>query len=266
MKITKSIGIILFLLACFESSGYTQNIKKEIQSLEEDYRKFNFQRVIDKGKFLLKDPFLTKGDSLKVYQFMLNASYTLNDTVQARKLINEILNCSSDFVPDPKITSPKIVEFFNLIKKQKITLPNSAGKLKKNQSESLTSIPSPPVKYLFSTLFLPGSGHLWQGEKKRGYLFSTISAVFWGGIYYYSHKTSENRKKYMQAAGNDDYDDLYDRYNSSYKIRNTLIAGYVLYNCYVLYDFYTSRNHEQKLSLQYSPQNDGIRLSYSKCW
>lgn len=266
MRITKSIGIILFLLACFETSGYAQNIKKEIQSLEEDYRKFNFQLVIDKGKFLLKDPFLTKGDSLKVYQFMLNASYTLNDTVQARKLINEILKCSSDFAPDPKITSPKIIEFFNLIKKQEITLPTSAIKPKKNQSETLTTIPSPPAQYLFSTLFLPGSGHLWQGEKKRGYLFSTISAVFWGSIYYYTSKTSENRKKYMRAARNDDFDDLYAHYNSSYKIRNTLIAGYILYNCYVLYDFYTSTNRKHKFSLQYSPQHDGIRLCYSKCW
>jgi len=102
---------------------------------------------------------------------------------------------------------------------------------------------------LFS-LILPGSGHLMQQRKSKGYLFTAASGLLISGIIYYSYETESRRDDYMKQSGNADYNKLYNKYNQSYKIRNGMITGYSLFAIYVLYDLL---NYPAGSTIQLSP-------------
>jgi len=77
------IVIIYFLFSM--TALKAQGIKDEIASLEKEFKNFQYNLVIEKGKFLLADRYTTKSDSLQIYQYILSSAYSINDTILARE-------------------------------------------------------------------------------------------------------------------------------------------------------------------------------------
>lgn len=244
-------------------NGYSQDISAEIQLLENDLRNFNYPKVLTKGRFLLSEPNITKKDSLKIYEYIINAAYSLNDTISAKNVIKDALKCSQNFSPDPRITSPKIISYFNSVKAK---LDDSTQKVKSETTEppSLTFEPV-AAKYLLTSLLYPGSSHLIRGYKK-GYYFTGISSILLGTIVYSSIQVADTRDKYMRARSNVNFDELYNNYNSAYKIRNVLVFSYFVFNLYTLYDFYSSEIKNTKSSMSIIQNQNSIILQYTYSW
>lgn len=216
-----------------------QETRKEIQRLEEDFRQFQFELVLKKGRFLLGEPYLSHQDSLLIYQYMLNAAYALGDTIQARRIIDEILVVFPDFQLDPRITSPKIIEFYNYYRKEKLRLQQEQAK-GTNPPVPVPGMSLPSVSPLpvIAGVILPGSGHLLVGRSKRGWIFVGISSVLLGSALYYTQKTRTLEDAYLSARH--DFDQYYNRYSRAYKIRNALWIQYGLWSVFGIYDLYRS--------------------------
>lgn len=258
--------ILYSLLFSLNENSYSQDISSEIQLLENDLRDFNYQKVLNKGRFLLSESDITQKDSLKIYEYILNAAYSLNDTLTAKNIAEKIVKCSYNFNPDPRITSPKIIRFFNSVK-EKMVQPLTGKKIpgSNEQTSNPISFEPLPSKYLLTSLFFPGSSHLLKGHKK-GYYFASISSVLIGGIVYSSIKTVNAREDYMQAKTGTNFDQLYDKYNSAYNIRNGLIVGYLLFNLYTLYDFYSNEVKNKAISLNVIQNQNSYSLQFSYAW
>jgi len=236
---------------------FAQNLDREINSLEQDFKSFEYKKVLQKGRFLLADAYASHADSLVIFQYMLSSAYALNDTSQAKSIILEILKDQPNFVLNPKETSPKIVEFFNLIKKDHIGHPrkNPLKPAELSKSKVQNKVPG---FVLAGSVILPGSAHYFQGMQTKGISFSAVSAILISSTVYFSFKTSSDRDKYMLARNDASYDKLYNTYNSSYKMRTLSFAAWGLWSLYCLYDFQQSNliqpvydNQNQALSLQF---------------
>lgn len=252
--------ILLLLVFFIAANIYAQNLNDEINSLEKDFKSFEYKKVLQKGRFLLSDTYATHSDSLMIFQYMLSSAYALNDSVQAKNIIFDILKSQPDFALNPKNTSPKIVEFFNFIKNEQIEKPKQviADSTILLDNKQVNPIPG---GVLLSGVLFPGSAHIFQGYKKNGFIFSAVTGALLGSTIYYFFSTESNREKYMSAKGQDNYNKLYSNYNSSYKMRNLFSAAYGLWSLYCLYDLQTQNNirpifdtQRQSLSLQFQHQ------------
>ncbi len=237
----KYLFIVLVMLFCHGLFG--QDLERDIQSLEKDFKSFNYKKVIEKGQFLLADPYTSKEDSLRIYKFILSSAYALNDTTLAKKVVLDILACEPSFVPNPRETSPKIIEFFNYVKKQKLPF------IQVKRDTVYLPATTKPIKVplmkpysLVSGILLPGSGHLLEGFTSRGYVFSAISVTLLAGTIYAAVETGNRYDAYMSAEGNADYNRLYNDYNQMYKTRNALIFVYGLWSLYGLFDLQNQFN------------------------
>lgn len=253
-------GIIFSLiLLSFLQLKAQSHISRQIENLEKEFRSFQYEKVLEKGNFLLSDPYVTKEDSLQILKYMLNSAYALADTSEAKKIIHKIIKCDPDFALNPMETSPKIIEFYEHVKKQvkahKPLIPS-----KPVIRTVIKPVPL-PASSSFLSLMLPGSGHLHQKFKKKGWFYSGVSGAILGGLIYSSVKTSKARKDYLSARPGSDFDKLYNQYNNSYKLRNILLISFLIWDGYVYYDLQKewrfrirSRFKDDALSMQISWQ------------
>ncbi len=262
----KFIHIIFWGVVIFHWQPLTaQNQKEEIQSLENDFKSFKYQMVLNKGRFLLAAPSVSHQDSLLIFQYMLNAAYALNDTSQARGIINDILKSEPHFSPDPQLTSPKIIEFFNEVKKNSPHYPQRPA-VSEDTTKIIVVEPQVKASGVLSSVILPGSGHLFSNRRTKGILFSGISVALMGGIIYSVAEMTNRRDDYMNARGNVDYDDLYSKYNRAYKTRNWLVTAYGLYSLYVVYDLLHYHPPSKKTAIQLKYLDNKPMLGIQTSW
>lgn len=253
--------LLSFILFSLFAQAHAQNIKKEIISLENSFKAFEYEKVIRKGKFLLADPYTTTEDSMLIYQYMLSSAYTLNDTTQAREFIHDLLNNRPDFALNPVDTSPKIVEFFNLIKKD-----FKAEPVIQASDSKIIQFPEkfemPKSSTIMLGILVPGTAHLIQSNRKNGAYFTTISGLLLGSSVYFVYKTSSDRKAYMKARDGSNFNSLYSTYNSSFKTRNTLAIAYGIWSLYCLFDFHKSFMLQPK----YESEKQSLSLAWQYRW
>ncbi len=260
----KIVGLC-FLLIFSGQLFAQQHIKEQIKDLDKDFRSFQYKKVIEKGQFLLSDPYVTKEDSLEIYKYMLNAAYALADTAQAKQIIKQIIKCDPEFALNPKDTSPKIIEFFNHVKSQ---IKHHQPIVPAVPAQSETPPPGAPVykplplRSMMLSVLLPGSGHLHQKLMKKGIRFTAFSVALMGGIAYSSWATVRKRDAYMRAERGADFDRLYGNYNRMYKLRNALIGAFVLWDLYALFDL----QKEWQVSLSSEPNGRTISLAVTMRW
>ncbi|KAA3617193.1 MAG: hypothetical protein D8M58_03610 [Calditrichaeota bacterium] len=234
--------IVFLLLATFT---FAQDNSKNIKDLEQDFISFDYEKVLQKGRFILADSYTTKSDSLTIFTYMLNSAYALNDTSLAKSIIISILKTDLNHSLNPKKTSPKIIEFFNHVKTEENLFPTKP--VKKDDELNPVRIKKETPWISVSSVLLPGSGHLIKGEKQKGYIHSAISVGLMAGIVVSHIKTNDNMDLYHKAKGNANYNALYDDYNSAYKTRSVLIGAYLIWG---LYNIFEINNQDQFVSLK----------------
>jgi len=257
LKFSLTLLIILFLSLQLKAQSH---ISRQIQDLEKKFRSFQYEKVLEKGNFLLSDPYVTKEDSLQILKFMLNSAYALADTVTAKKIIHKIIKCDPNFSLNPRETSPKIIEFYEHVKKQ-IKAHKSIVPVKPVIRTVIKPITLPYRSALFS-LLLPGSGHLHQKFKKKGVLYLGTSGAILGGLIYSTIKTSQKRKDYLSARPGANFNKLYKDYDNFYKIRNFLLITFLLWDGFVYYDL----QKEWKVHIKSSIEAQQISMQISLNW
>jgi len=253
--------VLGFFLFSLYAQLYAQNIKEEIVSLENSFKAFEYKIVIQKGKFLLADRYTAAEDSTLIYQYMLSSAYALNDTIQAKEFILDLLKNRPDFSLNPINTSPKIIEFFNLIKKDYI---GESVALSRDSTiiQYPTKFELPKSSTIILGILIPGTAHLIEGDQKKGGYFSAISAILLGSTTYFIFKTNSDRETYMNAREGSDFNMLYSSYNTTYKTRNTLALAYGIWSLYCLFDF----NKNYMLQPKYDSEQQSLSMVWQYHW
>jgi len=159
--------------------------------------------------------------------------YTLAEEKEARRCFQEIVLREEDFSPDPKNISPKIIHFFEEVKKdfQQKTVVQENFPLKKIDSLRLVPHSRAGENDYFRdafvrSLLVPGWGHLYVSNSTKGLIISATTIATAGTLIYFIFDTRAKENTYLRERNLQRIESRYKEFNTSYAIRNALIVAY----------------------------------------
>jgi len=240
----------ILLLLLWPILAGAQEKSSNLTELENHFQNFEYEQILRKGRYFLNDPATSKEDSISIYQLMLSSGYVLQDTVEAGKIISEIISAFPEYRPDPVSVSPKIIEFFSDYKNKL-----SPAKLPAAE-ETVVIKPVFPI-FIGLNILIPGSGFDYKKHpvKKLTYLGATTASLT--ALTYFTIKTRQAEKNYLSQDRQHKIDQAYRTYNQYYQNRNWSIVGWALISLLSTSDLIYSDN----IQLQYSVSPSGNSLS-----
>lgn len=205
---------------------------QSVVDIKHKYESFEYRQVIDfTNNLLLSDTSLTKNDFIELHKMKAISYFSLAESDSARYVFIEILKMDPEFSLDPIRTSPKILVFFNGIKDEFNEILSSA---KLAEAEERTIIPSEIEVFdhgrfnnsLIRSTVLPGWGHLFADENTAGLILTSAGTLNLGTLVYFIIDSDKKQNNYLNETDVTKISDKYNKYNTSYKIRNILIASY----------------------------------------
>jgi hypothetical protein len=208
------------------------------------YQDFRYQEVIQQAEEILReDPGISIDDKCEILRLLSLSYYSQQDMQGALKNFALILKLDHNYHLDPVENSPKILAFFEEIRRQseeKSTLPEK-------QAEGTLAMTVPDINVdsleqaarlqMALSFILPGSGQIGRGEKTKGWLLVGGNAVLLGTFIYFASESNRLEDEYLQATTPADISAAYDAYNQAYQNRNLALAGFVAIWMYTQIDF-----------------------------
>ncbi|KAA3660184.1 MAG: hypothetical protein DWQ10_07245 [Calditrichaeota bacterium] len=216
----KMLGVTLALLLTNTILAQTDNYT--IFQMRYLYDEAQFEKATLQGQQLLdKASTFSPEQLLIIHRYMGLSFFNLGQTDSARVHFFSVLSIDADFTLDPINTSPKIIDFFEDVKKQYQDVFTD---------DNLTVIAYPQYIFLqdlrpkagLYSFFMPGWGQLLKQQKRKAYiiggsfLVTTLSA---GGTYILERKRHD---AYLDETDTSKIPSLYNSYNNTSKTRRIL--------------------------------------------
>lgn len=244
----------LFFVLCVMTLVYAQT-PAELTSLQQKFRSFDYDGVIElANEFLTRRDQYTPEQLVSIYEMKAIAHYSKSQLDAAEYAFEAILKIDPTYSPDSVNTSPKIITFFESVKKKmeqtvaqdeqipdKVVVTDTLTIVQETLGAYRKSIPA--------SLLLPGSGHLLMGDKKRGFVLSAASLVTLSSAIYFTNQTRSKEKDYMNATDEDIISSSYSSYNNAYKTRNALWLGFAAVWVYSQTDLIFFHEKRQKIQV-----------------
>lgn len=205
------------------------------------YEAFEYATVIQLADKLLdeKDS-LAASDLTEVYLLKATSHFSLGDEAEARRSFLSLLDLQPDFKPDSSTVSPKIMRFFEKVRseyfrsaEQKQQTPKDTTSLARNVS----MVRDDPTRgAILRSFVLPGWGHAYISDSPKCWILLSAGAATLGSMTYFIVTTASREKDYLNETRPQLIEEKYDRYNSSFKLRNAFVATYVVLWLYAQVD------------------------------
>ena len=275
MKKCYPVFLMLFIFTTFITAQ--QNVNP-IDTLVRLFESFQYPKVIAACDSLLKNNLtFTEKQLIEIYRVKGISEFSLLEEENAKKSFNTILNLDSEFELDSSGTSPKIIYLFNNVKSKYIDDLNRQKELQTKQGTLYTSRVAQNIavkenfkKAMLRSIVLPGMGHIFIGEKTKGLILTSLSAVSFCSMIYLIFNTNKRQNDYQSETDPNLMVERYNDYNNSYKFRNASIITFAVIWLYSQVDilFFTDFENEIDLSSQKLPQLKydafrGIQLCYN---
>ena len=275
MKKCYPVFLMLFIFTTFITAQ--QNVNP-IDTLVRLFESFQYPKVIAACDSLLKNNLtFTEKQLIEIYRVKGISEFSLLEEENAKKSFIAILNLDSEFELDSSSTSPKIIYFFNNVKSKYIDDLNRQKELQTKQGTLYTSRVAQNIavkenlkKAMLRSIVLPGMGHIFIGEKTKGLILTSLSAVSFCSMIYLIFNTNKRQNDYQSETDPNLMVERYNDYNNSYKFRNASIITFAVIWLYSQVDilFFTDFENEIDLSSQKLPQLKydafrGIQLCYN---
>jgi len=235
--------LYLSLLCCFLPVK-AQPVSTEMDRLHDLFKEFRYQEVIHRGEETLrKNQALPVADKCEIFRLLALSYYSRQDMQGALKNFSNILGLDPHYRLDPLENSPKILAFFEEIRRQKEIAESVAPS---QHTDTLTtaaahliadSVRQASYQQMVLSLFLPGSGQIGRGEKTKGWLLLAGNFTLLGAALYFAAETNRLEDRYLQVTDMDKISGTWDEYNRVYKNRNLFITGFAVLWLYTQIDF-----------------------------
>lgn len=246
-------------------STFSQSLN-DVRVLYED---FAFEKVIELSDQLL----LSKTDEKeRVEIFVLKGAseFSIGFEKEARNSFIELLKIDSSYSINRSIFSPKIVELFDEVKNNFISIKadNKNVQLPNEPVNKITEI-----KYVdnsriimnaaLKNIILPGWGQISSKNSTKGYLLSGASAVLLSSMIYFIVQTDDKYRNYITETNASLIETKYQDYNDSYKIRNVLIFSYAALWIYSQLDLFLFTEFDfPKIEMNSNTSNKNSDVSF----
>lgn len=259
MKFFVLVLIILADLLYAQESNLFNKIKAE-------FINFQYKELIKDADELLKNgPDYDSSTVIEVYRMKAVSHFSLMQDKEAENSFRKILELDTAFSLDPYQNSPKIIQFFSDLK-----LTYISG-LKKIEEEKILIKPDTvyitkevqvPIRQesanpkIIRSLILPGWGHLYSGEKTKGWFLASLGSLSFLSSLYFTIDASSKEKLYSNETNLNRINTRYNDFNTSYKIRNISLLTFAAVWIYSQLDILF-------LSVDTSPNGNNINFKFS---
>ncbi len=249
--VLKLFFINFLLVITTAALAQSPKTKPNMSVLKKDFASFEYKKVVQLADTLLqKRGQLKEADVLEILRMKAIAYYVLDQNEMATLTFIEILKLKPDYQLDPLNNSPKIIRFFETIKKNylKNQTPKSIVRRApkaKNSSENLGHVRST----IYKSVLWPGLGHYSAGEKGKG-AFLMITSLFGASASgYLIWRTNMLEERYLNAVDQADIDHKYKAYNKTYRWRNAALISYGVIWLYAQFDLSMKLFKTERLTL-----------------
>jgi hypothetical protein len=225
----RSYAIFVFIIV---STSFTIAQEVSYEKVKKLYETFEYQSFIINSDELLQKESLNDSLAIDIHLMRAIVFFTNGDDQSIRKSFESILKLRRSYIPDPANISPKLIPIFGEVKAEYIR--NHPDQILPKDSTQA----KPEIKYvdihimksaIVQNILLPGLGQIKSGNKTKGWITTTASVINLGALAYFNFiDTKTKEEAYLQETDKLLIQQKYSDYNSSYKIRNVLIASYLV--------------------------------------
>lgn len=252
MKIT--LSLITFLLVISNQIVLSQSKKNISDLLKSKFENFEYESVLSITDSILKsNSDLAKNDSIQIFYYRSLSAFHIWDINLSEDNFKTLLKLDKNFILDSTEVSPKIVNFFNQIKKRESE--NSIQLNNKEKENDLTTSFQEIYKKKYSdyrealwkNFLIPGWGNLSLKEKTKGYIITSSFSISLISSMYFYFNTKAKEKEYLNEVTPEKIAEKYNSYNSSYKIRNLSFIALGLIYIYSQIDLLTRNPFQENI-------------------
>ncbi len=211
-------GFFLASFALFPQAG-----PADIADLNEQYRNFEFEKVIERSAILLDSGSVSQPDSIIILDLRAASWFSLNRLIESSRDYVAILKINRFHSLDPVTRSPKLIAFFEEIKTDYISkLPPPGLPVSRDTVRIITTIyPDLSVdrRDLVKSILLPGLGHF-DRDRTKSWLLMGISTLSLASSIYFTVASSKSEKDYLGEFDPLKIEDRYSAFNRDYNLRN----------------------------------------------
>ncbi|MFC2084467.1 hypothetical protein ACFLS9_05375 [Bacteroidota bacterium] len=226
---------VLFISILYSGFSLAQNLST-LKVLKEKYESFEYDSVIVIANDILTNiDTINNSQRIEIYTYISLAHYALGNNEAAKSSFTVILSIDKNYQLDPTAVSPKIITFYNEVRKtykdiNEVTDDNTSSINDANLPNSrFIQIEKNLIRNsMIHSVILPGWGHLYLENNTKGWFLTTASSVTLGSMIYYIFDTNSKEEKYLNETRDTFIETKYNDYNSAYKIRNVLIISYLI--------------------------------------
>ncbi len=257
---------LVLLLLIFAAKISAQEVS--FNQIKEQHEAFEYERVIQLSNTFIKQGGISDSLKIEVYQMRVVAFYSLGDEQSTQNSFKEILKINRNYAPDPSRISPRLITIFQAVKENYLNslVQETAKKDAAGQPEKIFT-PSHLKSAAFKNIFVPGWGQISNGYSTKGYLFAVSSSINLAAMIYFIFDTKNKEDRYLKEINKNLIQAKYDSFNKSYKIRNTLIASYLIIWLYSQLDLHLFNN---RTTDSFSELNEiaaeGINYQFKLSW
>ncbi len=248
---TVSILSLLLLSLCF---GQEETVS-EVDRIIEEFEKGSIETAeILALKALQREESFSRFERETIHLYLGYCYIAKGNRELAKRQFIKALELNPTLTLNPLFISPKISAVFD--EARELFLKNKAERKSdlKNSSSMLRLSAS------WRSLVSPGWGHIYKGEKTKGYILIGANAAVLSTLAVLQWQCQESRQKYLDARIPSVIADKYDTYNMFYKARNItalLEAGLYIY-CYL--DCLYNESDLKSGNLTLIPSANGLTL------
>jgi hypothetical protein len=272
--------MLKFLLIIFIFSFsivFAQQTTDSLKTIRKYFESFEYSKVINEAnKLLEKKGSIKENEVIEIYRMKGISLFSMNKDDSAKSSFVNILSIDPGYQLDTNKTSPKIVTFFNQIKKNYVVKANQPKQNVIVKTDTLY-IPRYYVDItaekelrlsIAKSMIFPGWGHFAMGYKDKGLLFSSLTVLALTSTIYFIMDANKKKKDYYAETDVTKILSKYNDYNQAYLKENISIVALALIWAYTQFDllFISSETNPPIYGgnlpiLQYNNQK-GIQVSY----
>jgi hypothetical protein len=261
--------LFLLIFAIYSLPVFAQLSPGEIAQLDEKYRNFEYSEVIKLADKLLKIPAISAEDSVQILTIKAASCYSLNLLIESSLSYVTILKINKFFILDTSVWSPKIIEFFNEIKRDYLKkLEDEKTILSKTDTVRITTVVFPDMSYakesILKSILLPGLGHLDVNPDWTAYSLLAVSGLSLLSSVYFTLSTNSSEKEYLNEFDPLQISSKYDTFNKNYQLRNISIAVFAATWLYAQLDLLlgTTLFSAPTQNIRITPSPDRLSLQF----
>lgn len=235
---------IVLLVASAVLPITAQPLSDKTEKLNLLFQEFRYQEVIQQAEELLGQnvqmPLPEKCDVLRLIALSYYARQDMNG---ALRNFAEIVKRDENYRLDPLDHSPKILAFFEEIRRQMQSVRPPAASLKQDSllmSRAIMrqdTVAQAAYQRMALSFIVPGSGQMACAEKTKGWLLLGGNIALLGGFIYFSAETNRLEDHYLQTTSPNTIAAAYHDYNQAYQKQTMFLTGFLTIWIYTQIDF-----------------------------